>query len=235
MSFFDTTPVGRIVNRFSSDVNAVDSLLPETYNDMVGFIFHITGTLLIIGLRRLISVSKSPLYQHFSETISGVSTIRVMRGLTQQFVAQNEAHTDLMNTRQNIFLIINRWLQIRVEILGGMVNFSAAALAVLYVDKLDPSMVGLALSYALSIVGYINYFVRTICETQNMLISVERVLEYSHKPTEAPVKTGVHLPENWPQQGKVVFKHYSTRYREGLDLVIKDVSFEVNPAEKVGI
>ncbi|KAF8944053.1 hypothetical protein BGZ47_004716 [Haplosporangium gracile] len=265
MSFFDTTPQGRIVNRFSSDVGAIDSRLPENYNDMIGFSFHITGTLLIIGyatpaflvavpplaflfflvqdyyirsansLRRLISVSNSPLYQHFSETISGVTTIRVMKGLVQQFVAQNEAHTDLTTIRKNIFLIINRWLQIRVEILGGVVNFSAAALAVLYVDKLDPSMVGLALSYALGIVGYINYFVRTVCETQNLLISVERVLEYSQKPTEAPVKTGVHLPVNWPQQGKVVFKNYSTRYREGLDLVIKDVSFSVSPAEKVGI
>ncbi|KAG0378549.1 hypothetical protein BGX24_003529 [Mortierella sp. AD032] len=265
MSFFDTTPMGRIVNRFSSDVGAIDSQLPENNHDMIGFIFHITGTLLIIGyatpafliavpplaflfflvqdyyirsansLRRLISISKSPLYQHFSESISGVTTIRVMKGLTQQFVDQNEAHTDLITVRQNIFSVINRWLQIRVEVLGGVFNFAAAALAVLYVDKLDPSMVGLALSYALSIVGYINYFVRTICETQNLLISVERVLEYSHKPTEAPVKTGVQLPENWPQQGRVVFKNYSTRYREGLDLAIKDISFSVAPAEKVGI
>ncbi|KAG0270862.1 hypothetical protein BGZ95_001422 [Linnemannia exigua] len=265
MSFFDTTPLGRIVNRFSSDIGAIDSQLPENNHDMIGFIFHITGTLLIIGyatpafliavpplafffflvqdyyirsansLRRLISISKSPLYQHFSESISGVTTIRVMKGLTQQFVDQNEVHSDLITVRQNIFSVINRWLQIRVEVLGGIVNFAAAALAVLYVDKLDPSMVGLALSYALSIVGYINYFVRTICETQNLLISVERVLEYSHKPTEAPVKTGVQLPENWPQQGRVVFKNYSTRYREGLDLVIKNVSFSVDPAEKVGI
>ncbi|KAF9114637.1 hypothetical protein BGX30_006536, partial [Mortierella sp. GBA39] len=53
-------------------------------------------------------------------------------------------------------------------------------------------------------------FVRTICETQNLLISVERVLEYSQKPTEVPVKTGVMLPENWPQKGHVVFKNYST-------------------------
>ncbi|KAF9142619.1 hypothetical protein BGX30_002598, partial [Mortierella sp. GBA39] len=168
MSFFDTTPQGRIVNRFSSDVGAIDSQLPENYNDMIGFIFHITGTLLIIGyatpmflvtvpplafmfflvqdyyirsansLRRLISISKSPLYQHFSETISGVTTIRVMKGLVQQFVAQNEAHTDLATIRQYVFLTINRWLQVRVEILGGIVNFAAAALAVLYVDKLDP-------------------------------------------------------------------------------------------------
>ncbi|KAG0059782.1 CD9 antigen, partial [Podila epicladia] len=56
-----------------------------------------------------------------------------------------------------------------------------------------------------------------------------------HKRTEAPAETGVYLPKQWPQQGKIVFKNYSTRYREGLDLVMKNVSFTVQPAEKVGI
>ncbi|KAG0006580.1 hypothetical protein BGZ81_005382, partial [Podila clonocystis] len=62
-----------------------------------------------------------------------------------------------------------------------------------------------------------------------------RLNEYLHKRTEAPAETGVYLPKQWPQQGKIVFKNYSTRYREGLDFVIKNVSFEVQPAEKVGI
>ncbi|KAF9932398.1 hypothetical protein FBU30_008250 [Linnemannia zychae] len=265
MSFFDTTPMGRIVNRFSSDIEAIDSQLPENNFDMIGFIFQISATLLIIGyatpvflvvvpplvflffsvqdyyirsangLRRLISVSKSPLYQHFSESITGVTTIRVTKGLKEQFIEQNEVYTDLISVRQYIFSVINRWLQVRVEILGALINFSAAALAVVYADRLDPSMVGLALGYTLNIVGYINYFVRTICETQNLLISVERVIEYSHKPTEAPTKTGVVIPAGWPQHGHIEFRDYSTRYREGLDLVLKDVSFDVTPAEKVGI
>jgi ABC-type multidrug transport system fused ATPase/permease subunit len=187
------------------------------------------------ALRRLQSVARSPLYQHFSETLAGVSTIRVMRGQTSRFILENEAKTDVNVNRSNVIQLVNRWLQVRVELMGGLIVFAAAALAVLNADSLDPSLVGLALTYALSMVTFINALVRTVSEVQNLLVSVERVMEYSEKPTEAPVVTGVRLPENWPQQGRVVFKNYSARYREGLDLVVKDISFSVEPAEKVGI
>jgi ABC-type multidrug transport system fused ATPase/permease subunit len=69
----------------------------------------------------------------------------------------------------------------------------------------------------------------------SQLVAVERIEEYSRKNPEAPAETDVVLPENWPQAGHVEFRNYSTRYREGLDLVIKNISFEVQPAEKVGI
>ncbi|KAG0273355.1 hypothetical protein BGZ95_010821 [Linnemannia exigua] len=265
MSFFDTTPMGRIVNRFSSDMAAIDSQLPEECNDLLSFTTLIAASLLVIAystpaflfffpplvfayvvvqdyfiktsgaLRRLQSVAKSPLYQHFSETLAGVSTIRVMQGQTSRFILENEARTNTTVNRTNIIQLVNRWLQIRVELMGGLIVFTAAALAVLNADKLDPSLVGLALTYALSMVTFINALVRTFSEVQNLMVSVERVIEYSEKPTEAPAVTGVHIPENWPQQGRVVFKNYSARYREGLDLVVKDISFSVNPAEKVGI
>ncbi|KAG0278119.1 hypothetical protein BGZ96_002539 [Linnemannia gamsii] len=264
-SFFDTTPLGRIVNRFSSDMAAIDSQLPEECNDLLAFTSIIGGSLLVIAystpaflftfpplvfayvvvqdyfiktsaaLRRFQSVAKSPLYQHFSETLAGVSTIRIMRGQTSRFILENEVKTDVTVNRTNIIQLVNRWLQIRVELMGGLIVFSAAALAVLNADSLDPSLVGLALTYALSMVTFINALVRTVSEVQNLLVSVERVMEYSEKPTEAPVVTGVRLPEEWPQQGRVVFKNYSARYREGLDLVVKDISFSVAPAEKVGI
>ncbi|KAF9938432.1 hypothetical protein BGZ67_000203 [Mortierella alpina] len=265
MSFFDTTPMGRIVNRFSSDMNAIDTQLPEEWNDLFAFTSIIGGTLIVIAystpafliaippiaftyiwiqdyfvkssgsLKRLISVSRSPLYQHFSETLTGVSTIRVMKGLKDQFIRENEVRGDLINSRLNAFNLDNRWLQIRLEVLGGMTIFISASLAVLNAGKLDPSIVGLALSYALNMVGMIGWLVRTYSQVQCVLVSVERVDEYSEKPTEAPAETGARLPPNWPDQGRVVFKNYSARYREGLDLVVKDVSFTVQPSEKVGI
>ncbi|CAO3570392.1 unnamed protein product [Mortierella alpina] len=265
MSFFDTTPMGRIVNRFSSDMNAIDTQLPEEWNDLFAFTSIIAGTLLVMAystpaflvaippiaftyiwiqdyfvkssgsLKRLISVSRSPLYQQFSETLTGLSTIRVMKGLKDQFIRENEARGDLINNRLNAFQFDNRWLQIRLEVLGGMTIFTSASLAVLNAGKLDPSIVGLALSYALNMVGMIGWLVRTYSQVQCVLVSVERVDEYSEKPTEAPAETGARLPPNWPDQGRVVFKNYSARYREGLDLVVKDVSFTVQPSEKVGI
>ncbi|KAG0270789.1 Multidrug resistance-associated protein 1, partial [Linnemannia exigua] len=265
MAFFDVTPMGRIVNRFSSDIYSIDSQMPGEWNELFTFGAIITGTLFVIAystpafllavppliltyfwvqgyfikssgsLKRLYSVSKSPLYQHFSETLTGVSTIRVMKGLQNQFVEENEARGDLIGNRLNAYCLDNRWLQIRLESLGAFTVFIAAALAVWNAGTLDPSLVGLALSYSLSMVQFINYMVRTVSEVQNILVSVERVDEYTQKPTEAPVETGVVLPENWPSQGQIVFKNYCARYREGLDLVVKGVSFTVAPTEKVGI
>ena len=61
---------------------------------------------------------------------------------------------------------------------------------------------------------------------------MERVLEYTDLKTEAPATTAIRLPPNWPSEGRIVFRNYSTRYREGLDLVIKNISMEIQPAEK---
>ncbi|KAG0266802.1 Multidrug resistance-associated protein 1 [Mortierella polycephala] len=265
MSFFDTTPMGRIVNRFSSDIYSIDSQLPQEWADIFAFGSIIGGTLVVIAystpiflvvvpplafmyfwiqdyfirssgsLKRLKSISQSPLYQHFSETLTGVSTIRVMKGFQDQFIHENEVRGDLITNRLNAYNLDNRWLQLRLESLGGVTVFISTALAVLNAGKLDPSLVGLALSYALNMIGLINYMVRTVSEVQNILVSVERVDEYSQTPTEAPEETGARLPQNWPSQGRIVFKNYSARYREGLDLVVKDVSFTVQPTEKVGI
>ncbi|KAF9582973.1 hypothetical protein BGW38_010496 [Lunasporangiospora selenospora] len=257
--------MGRIVNRFSSDIDSIDIQLAEEFNDLFAFTAIIVGTLFVIAystplfllmipplmlaylliqnyyikttasVKRLQSVSKSPMYQHFSESLAGVSSIRVMKGFKEMFIQQNETCADRIVNRTNVYMALNRWLQVRLEGLGGVLVLAASVLAVLKAGQLDPTLVGLALSYALNMIGFMNYLVRTISEVQNLMVSVERVLEYSEKPTEAPVTTGVRLPENWPQHGKVVFKDYSTRYREGLDLVIKDVSFTVEPAQKIGI
>ncbi|KAF9207283.1 hypothetical protein BGZ59_011254 [Podila verticillata] len=78
---------------------------------------------------------------------------------------------------------------------------------------------------------------RSFCDLQNSLVSVERIHEYVQKNPEAPsaMVADVTLPEKRPSEGRVEFRNYSTRYCQGLDLVIKSISFEVQPAERVGI
>ncbi|KAF9361927.1 Canalicular multispecific organic anion transporter 2, partial [Mortierella sp. AD094] len=230
MSFFDTTPMGRIVNRFSSDINSIDAQLPERSRYLLSFTSIIGGTLFVIAystpiflvvippliatyfwiqhyfikssssLKRLNSVAKSPLYQHFSETLTGVSTIRVMKGLREQFILENEVRGDIIIDRFYAYNLDNRWLQIRLESLGGFTLFIASILAVWNAGELDPSLVGLALSYALNMINLMNVLVQTVNEFQNLLVSVERVDEYSQKPVEAPVETGARLPPNWPAE-----------------------------------
>ncbi|KAF9292459.1 Multidrug resistance-associated protein 1 [Mortierella alpina] len=265
MSFFDATPMGRVLNRFSSDVSAVDSQLPELLPGFLSFSSTILGIMFVISystplfliavpplllvfvliqdyyvktsgsLKRLLSVSKSPLYQHFSETLAGVSIIRSTNGLATQFMEENEKRSDVIALRTDQFMITSRWLNIRVQTLCASTVFFAAALAVLNAENLDPSLVGLALTYALNLTNVIAVLVRTASEVQNQFVSVERIQEYSQLPTEAPLDTGTRLPEDWPQHGRVVFKGFSARYREGLDLRIRDATFAIEPQEKIGI
>ncbi|KAF9576687.1 hypothetical protein EC968_005460 [Mortierella alpina] len=265
MSFFDTTPMGRILNRFSSDVSAVDSQLPELLPSFFSFSFTILGIMFVISystpiflvavppllfvfiliqdyyiktsgaLKRLLSVSKSPLYQHFSESLAGASIIRSTHGLSTQFMEENEKRADLIALRTDQFMITSRWLNIRVQTLCASTVFLTAALAVLNAKSLDPSLVGLALSYALNLTNVIAILLRTASEVQNQFVSVERIQEYSRLPIEAPLDTAVRIPEGWPRQGKIAFKEFSARYRQGLDLCIRDATFTIEPQEKVGI
>ncbi|KAF9946186.1 Multidrug resistance-associated protein 1, partial [Mortierella alpina] len=181
-------------NRFSSDIEAIDSELPEHYNAFWAFTSVLLGTLFVIAystpaflilvppltvtyyliqdqfirtsgsLNRLNATSRSPLLQQFSETVSGVSTVRVMKGLSDRFIRLNETLSDAMVNRINMYLLMNRWIQVRLEFLGAFTVFAAAVLAVWNADRLDPSLVGLALSYALNMVAYIYYLVRTVSE-----------------------------------------------------------------------
>ncbi|KAK3809474.1 MAG: protein MRP-1, isoform d [Benniella sp.] len=125
----------------------------------------------------------------------------------------------------------------RIQTLCATTTFLAAALAVLNADRLDPSLVGLALSYALNLTNIINILVRTVSEVQNQFVSVERIQEYTRLPIEAPQECPLdkQLPENWPQHGKITFRNFSARYREGLDLCIRNASFTIEPQEKLGV
>ncbi|KAF9542259.1 hypothetical protein EC957_002211 [Mortierella hygrophila] len=265
MAFFDVTPVGRIINRFSTDVDAIDDNIIWNLIDIVYCLVAIGGTLVVISisspqflyavpplilcyiyiqsyflassqaLKRFMSVSKSPLYQHFSETLAGVSTIRAMSA-GPRFVRVNGEKVDLSAETQLAFGMANRWLKIRLEFLGSLIVFDAALLAVLNKGTVGgASLVGLSLTYAMNVTGDITYLVRTWAEMSNQLVSVERIEEYAELPQEAPLETGVRLPEDWPAEGRVVFRDFSARYREGLEPVLKNVSFEVAPGEKVGI
>ncbi|KAG0232674.1 Canalicular multispecific organic anion transporter 2 [Actinomortierella wolfii] len=266
MSYFDTTPLGRIVNRFSSDIFAIDETVSWNFINVLLCGASALGTIIVIAtatpiflvvvpplliaylfvqayymrssraMKRIDSVSKSPLYQHFSETLSGVSSIRALNA-SQRFIEENASKADKSAQAYFTWVLGNRWLQIRLELLGAIIVLAAGLFAVLGRQKLDASIVGLSLSYALSVTQDITWLVRSYCDLQNQLVAVERVHEMSSLNQEAPAETDVDktLPPNWPEKGHLVFSNYSTRYRQGLDLVVKNINFEVQPGEKVGI
>ncbi|KAG6057778.1 hypothetical protein E4U17_000949 [Claviceps sp. LM77 group G4] len=268
MSFFDTTPTGRILNRFSSDIYRVDEVLARVFNMLFVNVARSFFTLGVISfstpafmalilplaltyywiqryylrtsreLKRLDSVSRSPIYAHFQESLGGVSTIRAFRQ-QQRFVLENEWRVDANLRAYYPSVSANRWLAVRLEFIGGVVILAAAGLAIISVSNrsgLREGTVGLAMSYALQITTSLNWIVRQTVEVETNIVSVERVLEYARLPSEAPEIIAERRPPGaWPARGEVDFQNYSTRYREGLDLVLKNINLDIKSREKIGV
>ncbi|KAF9209625.1 hypothetical protein BGZ49_002781 [Haplosporangium sp. Z 27] len=264
MSFFDTTPLGRILNRFSSDMYSIDEHLPWKTMDLIFAVVSIASTFIVISattpifvlmipfialafyfiarwflwatrsLKRINSVSISPLYQHFDESLNGVSTIRAMN-IQHQFIEENDSRTDYHANAYATYMYCNRWVDFRLQTLSATIALFVALSGVIARDSIDPSLFGLALSLAMEVADTIMWLCRDYTEWQSHLVAIERVQEYSDKHTEAPEMSSRVLPESWPDQGRVEFQNFSARYREGLDLVVKHLSFEIRPCEKIGI
>jgi ABC-type multidrug transport system fused ATPase/permease subunit len=263
--FFDSTPLGQLMNRFSKDVESVDQEVAPVAIGMlhslasvimiVILISVITPGFLIAGvfitlvytalgavylnssrdLKRLESVQRSPLYQQFGETLNGIVTIRAY-GDGPRFIVDNHRRINAYN-RPHIYLwASNRWLALRVDWTGALVSFFSATFVLINVGKIDAGAAGLSLTYAVTFTENVLWLVRLYSEVQQNMNSVERVREYLEVEQEAPPVIPESRPEaNWPTQGAVEFKGYSTRYRPDLDPVLKEVSFSVKPGEKVGI
>ncbi|KAG9549242.1 ATP-binding cassette glutathione S-conjugate transporter, partial [Aureobasidium melanogenum] len=268
MTFFETTPAGRILNRFSSDIYRIDEVLARTFNMLfvnsaralftlvviststpafIALIVPLGGVYLYIQryylrtsreLKRLDSISRSPVYAHFQESLSGISTIRAYQQ-SKRFAMENEWRVDANLRAYFPSINANRWLAVRLEFIGSVIILAAAGFAIISVSTgshLSAGIVGLAMSYALQITQSLNWIVRQTVEVETNIVSVERVLEYARLPSEAPEIISKHRPPvSWPSKGAVSFNNYSTRYREGLDLVLKNVNLSIKSHEKIGV
>ncbi|XP_008553085.1 multidrug resistance-associated protein 1 isoform X2 [Microplitis demolitor] len=265
IGFFDTTPSGRLLNRFGKDVDVVDNVLPMNLRTWLLCLAGVIATLVVISystpifisvivpigviyyfiqrfyvatsrqLKRLESVSRSPIYSHFGESITGAQTIRAFN-VQERFIYESERRVDFNQMCYYPGIISNRWLAVRLEMLGNMIIFFAAIFSVLGRDSLSPGLVGLSISYALQITQTLNWLVRMTSDVETNIVAVERIKEYGETPQEAAWEIlSTAPPKDWPSEGRVEFRDYKVRYREGLDLVLNGISFAVNGGEKIGI
>uniref|UniRef100_A0A8C2YHW1 ATP binding cassette subfamily C member 3 n=1 Tax=Coturnix japonica TaxID=93934 RepID=A0A8C2YHW1_COTJA len=264
-SFYDTTPTGRVINRFSKDIFVIDEVIPPTILMFLGTFFVSLSTMIVIiastplfavvivplavlyffvqrfyvatsrQLKRLESVSRSPIYSHFSETISGTSVIRAYQR-EKSFIDISDRKVDENQKCYYPSIVSNRWLGIRVEFVGNCIVLFAALFAVIGKSSLNAGLVGLSVSYALQVTLALNWMVRTTSDLETNIVAVERIKEYSETETEAPwIIEDKRPPADWPSRGELEFVNYSVRYRKGLDLVLKDLNLQVHGGEKIGI
>lgn len=257
------TPLGRIINRFSRDLDVVDNVLPMFIRFWIFMAFSVLAIFIVISistpfflialvpitvlyyfiqtfyiatsrqLRRMESITRSPIYAHFGETITGQSTIRAFNE-QKRFTDEAALKVDFNQSISYQGIIANRWLAIRLEIIGAFVVLFASLFAVLARDSISNAIVGLSISYALQISQTMGFFIRMIAEVETNIVAIERIEEYTKRKQEAPWKT-IEVDPTWPQNGVVQFKNFEARYREGLDLVLKGINFTVEAQEKIGI
>ncbi|CAH1406918.1 unnamed protein product [Nezara viridula] len=265
MSFFDTTPQGRILNRFSKEIDVLDNSIPFTLKQCFSFSAPVFGTVFIISyttpafliviipiavlyywvqkcyiatsqqLRRIESITRSPVYSHFGESVSGSSVIRAY-GAQKRFIKESELKVDLNQSSSYASIVAGRWLGIRLQLIGGLIGFFASLFAIIGKDYLSPGIVGLSVSYTMQITIFLYMLVVMVAEVESNIVAVERIEEYSNTPQEAPWDlTTNNATTDWPQEGKVEFVDYTVRYREGLDLVLKGINLSIKGGEKIGI
>ncbi|KAI1312860.1 ABC transporter family protein [Xylaria venustula] len=264
MSFFDTTPLGRITNRFSRDVDVMDNNLTDALRMYLltvvtvisvfaliiayfhyfaialvplAFIFVLAASYYRSSARevkRFESVLRSVVFAKFSEGISGVASIRAY-GLQGRLVDDLRWAIDEMNSAYYLTFSNQRWLSLRLDLIGNLLVFTTGILVVTSRFSVPPSTGGLVLSYILSIVQMLQFSVRQLAEVENGMNAVERLLHYgTNLEEEAPEHT-IDVRPSWPEKGEIIFDNVEMRYRANLPLVLKGLSMHVEGGERIGI
>uniref|UniRef100_A0A2K5NER8 Multidrug resistance-associated protein 4 n=1 Tax=Cercocebus atys TaxID=9531 RepID=A0A2K5NER8_CERAT len=262
--FFDRNPIGRILNRFSKDIGHLDDLLPLTVLDFIQTLLQVVGVVSVavavipwiaiplvpLGIvfiflrryfletsrdvKRLESTTRSPVFSHLSSSLQGLWTIRAYKA-EERCQELFDAHQDLHSEAWFLFLTTSRWFAVRLDAICAMFVIVVAFGSLILAKTLDAGQVGLALSYALTLMGMFQWCVRQSAEVENMMISVERVIEYTDLEKEAPWEYQKRPPPTWPHEGVIIFDNVNFMYSLDGPLVLKHLTALIKSREKVGI
>lgn len=264
MSFFDTTPLGRITNRFSKDVDTMDNTLTDSMRMFLltmGMILSVFGLItayypyyaIALGplfimflfsanyyrasareIKRHESVLRSHVFSRFSEAVSGTATVRAY-GLQDRFSRSVKDAIDDMDSAYYLTFANQRWLSVRLDAIGTLLVFVTGVLVVTSRFSVNPSIAGLVLSYILSVVQMIQFTVRQLAEVENNMNATERIHYYGTEIEEEPPLKVADVRPSWPEHGEIVFDNVQMRYRPGLPLVLQGLSLHVKAGERIGV
>ncbi|UJR31942.1 hypothetical protein I4U23_019415 [Adineta vaga] len=263
--FFDSNPIGRVVNRFSKDVLSIDEQLSDVTYNFVDVFFNIISTVVFIAymqplslismalvgfvlervrriytpavrdIKRLESLTRSPIYSHLSASIQGVSIIRSY-GAQQTCIRDFSRCLDEHSRVYSVMLGMNRWSAMRIEcVVAAFVGFLAFSILLMH-RNLPISDLSLVMAYSFTLVGSVQWIVRLTVDVMMQMTSAERVIEYIDlKPEESPnTQSLITLSPQWPI-GAIVFDNLSFRYSSTSSWVLKNIDMSIQPNEKIGI
>ena len=264
MSFFDSQPAGRLLNRFTSDTESMDSQVGSVLAMAMSCVVSVMFSLIIVTavtkvvivaiavlailyfriqqryvattreIKRLDALGLSPIYSHFNESLQGLQTIRAFRS-EEPFMRTNEELVDQSNRAKWPLYSINRWLSVRLDIMSAFIVL-ITALVVTALLKTNAGYAGLALTSALNLTGLMNWLIRQTTQLEVSMNSIERITEYKKYDEEkAAVIEDRRPPSDWPQGGAITVQNLWVRYREETDPILKDLSFIAHAHEKIGV
>ncbi|KAA8523565.1 hypothetical protein F0562_009988 [Nyssa sinensis] len=266
MSFFDSTPSGRILNRASTDQSAVDLEIPHQVGIVAFQIIQLLGIIAVMSqvawlvfiifipviatcvwlqqyyipsareMARLIGVCKAPVIQNFAETISGSTTIR---SFDQESRFQDTSMKLMDGYSRPMFHSAGamEWLCFRLDMLSSVTFVFSLIFFISVPGKaIDPSVAGLAVTYGLNLNMLQAWFIWCLCNMENRIISVERILQYTSIPSEPPLVIEAYRPDHhWPSQGEVDIRNLQVRYAPHMPLVLRGLTCNFPGGMKTGI
>nr|XP_020732967.1 multidrug resistance-associated protein 4-like [Odocoileus virginianus texanus] len=264
MRFFDRNPIGRILNRFSKDIGHMDDLLPLIFLDFIQTFLLVIGVVGVMvaaipwiaiaviplgilffvlqqyflqtsrDVKRLECTTRSLVFSHLASSLRGLWTIRAYKA-EQKFQELFDAHQDLHSEAWFLLLTTSQWLSVYLDVICAIFVTIVAFGALLLVESLDLGQVGLVLSLTLTLSRMFQWCVRQSAEVENMMISVERVIEYTNLEKEAPWELEYRPPPFWPNNGEIYFNNVNFRYKSDSPLVLRNMETSIYSREKYGI
>ncbi|KAK9077005.1 hypothetical protein SSX86_005340 [Deinandra increscens subsp. villosa] len=266
MAFFDSTPTGRILNRASTDQSVIDLEMANRIGWCAFSTIQLLGTMAVMSqvawevfvilipitviciwyhryyiptareLARLAGIEQAPIVHHFAESLMGAATIRAFKQ-QDRFIEKNVCLIDNHSRPWFHNVAAMEWLCFRLNQLSNFVfAFSLVLLVTLPDGVIDPSIAGLALTYGVSLNVQQVSVIWNICNAENKMISVERVLQYSKLTSEAPLVIEDSRPsDEWPENGTISFTNLQIRYAEHLPSILKNITCTFPGKKKVGV
>ncbi|XP_043334224.1 ATP-binding cassette sub-family C member 4-like [Cervus canadensis] len=262
--FFNINPIGRILNRFFKDIGHMDDLLPLIFQDFIQTFLLVIGVVVVMvaaipwtaipviplgiiffvlrwyfletsrDVKRLECTTRSPVFSHLASSLWGLWTIRAYKA-EQKFQKLFDAHQDLHSEAWFLLLTTSRWLTVYLDVICAIFVTVVAFGALILVESLDAGHVGLVLSLTITLTSMFQWCVRQSVEVENMMISVERVIEYTDLEKEAPWELEYRPPPSWPKKGLISFNYVNFRHKSDGRLVLKNMYPDFHPREKYGI
>ncbi|TFK48986.1 P-loop containing nucleoside triphosphate hydrolase protein [Heliocybe sulcata] len=184
-------------------------------------------------MRRLDSVTRSPLYSIYGETIAGVAIIRAF-GASSKFLRDMLRCVDTNTNPYYWMWGVNRWLSARYNLLSGAVVGITGLIAILN-PRIDASLAGFALAFSSTVLNDLLFLVRRFVGLEQSMVALERVKEYSELQREPPEFIEPRPPQSWPSSGAIKVENLVIRYAPELPNVLHSLDFEIRPGEKVGV